>query len=511
MQLLNTKQIRGGTSGRWLYDDGTKALWAVPGGDLAGSAPNPSVVKIQGVSVDSTTPTDGQYLKYSSSAGKWVPATPGFGTGSVTSVGLSLPAMFSVSGSPVTTSGTITATLASQSANSVFAGPSSGSAAAPTFRALVAADMPSAGVHSGDATGTFPTVTLAASGVSAATYGDSTHVAQVAVDAKGRITSASNVGISGLGTFPPTWSSSVTYAAGDVVRGSDGNWYRATAGSNTNHNPTTSNQTWWELNFCTSNLTLTIDNSRFNGLSTAAINYTLADLTFFNSTPSGSPVWPFIQNARIAGAATLTIQFDYTDFAGWGFGAVQALAHPFGSQIRVQGDITGVSKPTLTLSGFSGFSVGASRLAFVDGFILDGVSKTSGTIGVLCSGVSFVNLGSHNTIKNFDIGMLAGNGSYIGCTGGTVTACNIGLQALSIGNINCTSPLTVSSCTTGVYATNGAKILAPNFTMTSNTTHFDADHDSYIYAGTPSFTGGTTQYTPTVNTVGNQNSYISNV
>jgi len=52
---------------------------------------------------------------------------------------------------------------------------------------------------SGDATINTGTgaVTLAASGVSAATYGDSTHVAQIAVDAKGRVTSASSVAISG--------------------------------------------------------------------------------------------------------------------------------------------------------------------------------------------------------------------------------------------------------------------------------------------------------------------------
>jgi hypothetical protein len=62
-------------------------------------------------------------------------------TGTVTSVGLSLPAIFSVSGSPVTTSGTLTASLASQTANTVFAAPN-GSAGSPAFRALVAADIP---------------------------------------------------------------------------------------------------------------------------------------------------------------------------------------------------------------------------------------------------------------------------------------------------------------------------------------------------------------------------------
>jgi hypothetical protein len=39
--------------------------------------------------------------------------------------------------------------------------------------------------------------TLSASGVTAATYGDSSHVAQVTVDAKGRVTAASNVAVSG--------------------------------------------------------------------------------------------------------------------------------------------------------------------------------------------------------------------------------------------------------------------------------------------------------------------------
>ena len=66
-----------------------------------------------------------------------------FGAGTVTSVGLSLPAgLFTVSGSPVTSSGTLSATLDTQTANYVWAGPTSGGAAAPSFRALVAGDLP---------------------------------------------------------------------------------------------------------------------------------------------------------------------------------------------------------------------------------------------------------------------------------------------------------------------------------------------------------------------------------
>jgi hypothetical protein len=65
----------------------------------------------------------------------------GGGTGTVTSVGLVMPAEFTVSGSPVTSSGTITVTKANETANTIFAGPGSGAAAAPTFRTLVVNDF----------------------------------------------------------------------------------------------------------------------------------------------------------------------------------------------------------------------------------------------------------------------------------------------------------------------------------------------------------------------------------
>lgn len=72
--------------------------------------------------------------------GTWAEA--GGTGGTVTSVGLSAPAEFSVTGSPVTGSGTLTFAKATQAANKVWAGPTSGSVAAPTFRSLVPADLP---------------------------------------------------------------------------------------------------------------------------------------------------------------------------------------------------------------------------------------------------------------------------------------------------------------------------------------------------------------------------------
>jgi hypothetical protein len=76
--------------------------------------------------------------------GAWATA----GAGSVTSVGLSLPTIFAVSGSPVTGSGTLMGALVSEMANAFFAAPN-GSSGTPTFRLMATADLPASGVTAG--------------------------------------------------------------------------------------------------------------------------------------------------------------------------------------------------------------------------------------------------------------------------------------------------------------------------------------------------------------------------
>lgn len=119
--------INGGSSG-----GGTVLIRINPGSVLGGTDSN----------VQFGTLANNDLIAYDSVLGYWknIPGSS-YGTGTVTSVGLSLPAIFTVSGSPVTTTGTLTATLASQTANYFFAAPN-GSAGAPTFRAIVAADVP---------------------------------------------------------------------------------------------------------------------------------------------------------------------------------------------------------------------------------------------------------------------------------------------------------------------------------------------------------------------------------
>ena len=99
--------------------------------------------------------TTGQVLTATTGgAPTWAaPAT----SGTVTSVGLSLPSQFTVTNSPVTSSGTLTGAWNNQTANFVLAGPTTGAAAAPTFRALVSGDIPSLSYVT-SVTGTAPVV-----------------------------------------------------------------------------------------------------------------------------------------------------------------------------------------------------------------------------------------------------------------------------------------------------------------------------------------------------------------
>lgn len=157
------------------------------------------------------------------------------GGGSVTSVGLSAPSLFAVSGSPVTVSGTLALAFASQSANTFLAAPN-GSAGLPTMRGLVIADISSligtgagtiaAGNDSrfhtqGTDLGTTQTSFQINSGASGARLKDATGVIQIrnAADSANADLAAANLTLSGNLTVQGTTTTidSNTLAVGDSI------------------------------------------------------------------------------------------------------------------------------------------------------------------------------------------------------------------------------------------------------------------------------------------------------
>jgi hypothetical protein len=129
----------GGSGGEWYYGlSGNQPFYAhAPSAAYTGRISNSNEGLLR---YDRTA----QRWQVSMNGGTWGNLLRAGDTGIVTSVGLAISpgTLYTVTGSPVTSTGTLTATLNTQSANLHFVGPASGAAAQPSFRSLVSADIP---------------------------------------------------------------------------------------------------------------------------------------------------------------------------------------------------------------------------------------------------------------------------------------------------------------------------------------------------------------------------------
>lgn len=126
--------VNGKTGALTVTSSDVNALNLTTGGTVAGATTFSVPVTVpNGVAATDTTNL--------SQVQSLIAAAPGSG-GTVTSINVAVPSILTSAGGPVTTTGTITLGLATQAANTVFAGPATGATSSPTFRALVAADIP---------------------------------------------------------------------------------------------------------------------------------------------------------------------------------------------------------------------------------------------------------------------------------------------------------------------------------------------------------------------------------
>ena len=166
VMLLSTASIAPGVSG-------------ASGGYLSGTYPDPTVAKINGSPLGTMgAPSTNQALLWNGSA--WVPTT-------IAEAQLSLT---DITTNNVSTTKHGFAPKAPNDATKFLDG--TGAYSAPSL----------GGSAGGSLAGTYPNPTIAASGVSANTYGDAGDVPQITVGADGRVTAVTNVPIGGCGRRP---------------------------------------------------------------------------------------------------------------------------------------------------------------------------------------------------------------------------------------------------------------------------------------------------------------------
>ncbi len=216
-------------------------------------------------------------------------------------------------------------------------------------------------------------------------------------------------------SYPPAFSSTAEYAAGDLVQ-YGGNWYRAVKALPA-HGPYPSNGFGsWELNFVRSNTTLVIGVGQ--------------------QFPSLQDAWAFALEARIADGAFLHLSISTAHGVLLDtFTGSFSLDHGSGSKISIIGD----SASNILLGG--------------NGFPGNGLTLDSGHNIAMLSNVSIVGQGTSGD----GAGLFVSTNASINCSGVEVINFDRGVTAISGANVSLDSSSTIYSSTLySVYASESA-------------------------------------------------------
>jgi hypothetical protein len=318
-----------------------------------------------------------------------------------------------------------------QAANVVYAGPTAGPAAPTAFRALVNADLPS-------------------SGVSANTYGSSSAIPVITVNAKGVITSATTASFTGGLSYQGSWNASTNTPTLASSVGTNGYYYIVSVAGSTNLNGVTD----WQVG----------DWAIFNGSTWQKI-----DQTNLVSSVNGQ-----------VGVVSIA----YADLAG---------AIPTWNQ-NTSGTAAGLSTTLAIASGGSGQTTAQAAMNAFAGAVTSGsYLRGNGTNVVM------------NTIQVADVPTLNQNtsGTAAGLSATLAVASGGTGQTTASAAFNALSPVTTTGdliIGTGANTASRLAIGSNGYLLTSNGT--TASWAAAPAGGVTTFSAGTTGLTPSGATSG---------
>lgn len=241
-------------------------------------------------------------------------------------------------------------------------------------------------------------------------------------------------------SFPPAWTSTASYSAGDIVQ-YGGNWYRAMRALSPAGPYPANAYGFWELNYVRSNTTLTIGNRQG-----------FANLVY---------AWQFARNARIADAAYLhlsivTTQGNFNE----SFDTAFSLDHSFGALISLIGDDE--DNITLNFPSSNGFNLDSGHnFASISGMRLVGSLDSPAHQGItVVYGASIENIAT--------VGISGFQG---------------GVYAFQDASVYLADSVTIQHCTSGITADYDASVVGGGVNITcddTGATGLYADHNGTI-------------------------------